>query len=98
MRLVGNLLSIRCKQDIRAVAPRRPWRIGCRGDVWASGTGGPAVCILCAMVAASVIGAVGVLRHQVVARIDAGEDSLARPSPLLFLLILAALVEHEASA
>ena len=56
------------------------------------------MCIQCAMVAMAAIGSAGVLRHQVVARLERIEGDLeaaAPPPPLLVLVIFAALMDHR---
>ncbi len=59
------------------------------------------MCIQCVMIAASAIGVAGVVRDRVVARLDAIEESSsANPltPPMLFLLLLAAMIEHESTS
>ncbi len=58
------------------------------------------MCMQCAVIAVSMVGAAGLLRTLMFARLPAVDDpdGEPQPSPLLVLLMLAALTEHEPDA
>ena len=56
------------------------------------------MCFQCAMVAVAAIGAAGIMRDRMTVALDSVERSVAaesRPSPVMFLLVLAALAERS---
>lgn len=57
------------------------------------------MCMQCAVIAVAAIGAAGVMRDQVVSRLDlvSSDDTKDRPPTMLFLLVLAALVNQDHS-